>query len=70
MFNGLQMTIFVGVAYTITSMFLPFVFNNDDNWTKYLYQEFATMVIYKIIIPIFKERSVWYLICKNSDIKC
>ena len=50
------MTVFSAIAFSITFMFLPFVFTNDANWIKYLYQEFATMTIYKVIVPIL---SLW-----------
>ena len=50
------MTVFSAIAFSITFTFLPFVFTNDENWIKYLYQEFATMTIYKVIVPIL---SLW-----------
>ena len=50
------MTVFSAIAFSITFMFLPFVFTNDANWIKYLYQEFVTMTIYKVIVPIL---SLW-----------
>ena len=50
------MTVFSAIAFSITFMFLPFVFTNDVNWIKYLYQEFVTMTIYKVIVPIL---SLW-----------